>query len=355
MKLRGLTLTLNDACNYRCAYCYKDRSQKAVLGYRRAREALAFFMPYLTKKFQISFYGGEPLLAFETIRRLTSFLREQEALFGKKARLTITTNGSLLSDEVIDFLGRERFAVTLSFDGLAQDKQRLKGSCEQILGRLPALLRRPRLNLSVNCVFTPETVDDLSGSIRLLLQSGVGRIFFALSVLKAWDRPSLVRLGAQLDIVRRMTLLRYRREGDIPVEYFRDGGSTGIFACAGGRNWLAISAEGKLWGCVFFGDYFYGKEKSRDYRAYCFGSLARFRRNPGPIHARHAPSYSRLSQDNFRSARGPCFLCPELEHCAVCPAVAAFSGSPLGSIPDSICEIQKMRSRQIRKFQEQYA
>ena len=355
MKLRGLTLTLNDRCNYRCVYCYKEKGRKAALSYRRARGALTFLWPFLARTYHLSFYGGEPLLSFETIRRLTSFLRDQESVSGKKARLAITTNGSLLSDEVIDFLGRERFTVTVSFDGLAQDRQRLPGSFEQILGRLRALRRRPGLDLRVNSVFTPETVDCLSPSVRLLLRSGIGRISYALSVSKPWDKPSLARLEDELAKVRRLVLRRYRRRGDIPVDDFRDSGTGGVFGCAGGKDWLAISAEGKVWGCAFFDDYFFGKRRSREYRDYSFGSLAWFRRNPGLVHARHAPSYSRLTQDKFRSSRGPCFLCPELGRCAVCPAVAALSGGSLEFVPDSLCEIQRIRSRQIRIFRERSA
>ena len=352
MKLRGLTLILNEDCNFHCRYCYKPKKKEASLDYPRARRALAFFLPYLGKDYQISFYGGEPLLCFETIRKIVSFLDERGSRPSAKVRYSLTTNGSLLSGEAVEFLGKHRFAVTLSFDGLAQDRQRQKGSFDRILSRLKTLRDEPGLDLSVNSVFTAGTVGCLADSVRLLMDLKVPRIYFALSTLAPWDAQALDRLKEQLSRLRKLAVRHLQGTGEIPLDFFRTEQSRGIFSCAGGKNWLALNPEGRVWGCYLFSDYFEGREVSEDYERYCFGRLSSFRKKPAVLHARHAVHYARLTMDHFSTSRGPCFLCPDVLHCAVCPVNAALAGVPLGRIPDHLCAIQKIRARELEKFRQ---
>jgi len=310
-------------------------------------------LPYLTKRFQVSFYGGEPLLSFPTIRRIVEFLEERNRSSGRTAGYAITTNGSLASAEVIDFFGRHKFAVTLSFDGLAQDRQRGEGSFERILSRLQAMKGRPGLDLGVNSVFTPETVDCLADSLQLLMRLGLRRLTWAASIPTPWDAAALNRLEAELTRLRKIVLCHYRRTGKIPLDLFGDDEPEGIFVCSGGKNWLTVNPEGRVWGCPLISDYFRGREASAEAREYCFGTLAGFRRDPKVRHARHTVAYGRLNMDNFSTSRGPCFLCPEVKRCSVCPVSAALSGTPLGRIPDDLCAIQKIKIREQGLFKKE--
>ncbi len=352
MKLRGLTLVLNERCNFRCSYCYKKLEPGARdLDPALARRALDGLWPRLSRDYGLTFAGGEPLLSWDTIRGVTDRAEELAGLRGKRASYALTTNGSRVRPEVLDFLSRRRFAVTLSFDGLAQDVQRRRGSARKIRGVLEKLRAEPRISLGVHSVFTPAAVGLLSRSLGLLMRWGVPRISFSLSFKTEWDGPSLRKLGAELARLRAAALEHHARTGGFPLEIFTDERPQGVFACAGGHDWLSLSPDGRLWGCSLFADIFRGSERSAGGRAFCFGSLSRFRRRPDVLHARHVVHYDRLSQDNFHSPDGPCFLCPELERCAVCPAAAALTGSPLGVIPRSICETQKIRCREARRFQ----
>lgn len=309
-------------------------------------------MPYLTRDYGLSFAGGEPLLAFPVIRAVASLARGEEARTSKRARLSLTTNGSLLTAEVIGFLAEHRFAVTLSFDVLAQDAQRRAGSYDRTLDRLRALQAEPRLSLAVNSVFTARNVGRLARSLDLLMRWGVPRILFSLSAFEPWSDADLRRLGAELDKLRELALGHYRRTGRVPVELFAEPEARGVFACAGGKSWLSLAADGTIWGCSLFGDYFRSRKDAAGRRAFSFGSLARFRRDPRAVHARHVGAYLPLSQDNFRSPDGPCFLCPELKECGVCPMTAALGGAPLGQVPGTLCRIQKAKIRAVKGFRE---
>src|SRR3990170_2286015 len=126
MELSSLTIILTDQCNFNCAYCYqkkgKQRLDSAVL-----TRAVRFFQPFFARECFIDFYGGEPLLAFEEIRRTVEQIERLSKKRGIKAHYSLTTNGSLLNDYILDFLEDHEFSVLLSFDGLAQDISRRKG------------------------------------------------------------------------------------------------------------------------------------------------------------------------------------------------------------------------------------
>jgi len=312
-------------------------------------------LPYLTKHFQVSFYGGEPLLSFPILRRIVEFVEERNRFSGRTAGYAITTNGSLASAEVIDFFGRHKFAVTLSFDGLAQDRQRGEGSYALILSRLQAMKDRQGLDLAVNSVFTPENIGCLTDSLQLLMRLGLRRLTWAPSIHAPWDTPALSRLEAELARLRKISLRHYRRTGKIPLDLFGGDEPEGIFVCSGGKSWLTINPEGRVWGCPLVSDYFRGREASAGACEYCFGQLADFRRNLETRHARRSVAYSRLSMDNASTSRGPCFLCPEVKRCSICLVSAALTGTPLGRIPDDLCAIQKIKIREQHLFRKEAA
>ena len=103
MEFSGFTLILTTDCNYRCSYCYQNRSN-LYLNANIAKNAVDYFYPYFTDGCYLTFYGGEPLLAFDTIRAVVAQIELLEKINKKNIRFSITTNGSLLTDDIIHFL-----------------------------------------------------------------------------------------------------------------------------------------------------------------------------------------------------------------------------------------------------------
>jgi sulfatase maturation enzyme AslB (radical SAM superfamily) len=241
---------------------------------------------------------------------------------------------------------------------LAQDVLRKKGSFEKTVSTIKELLNYPDVELEVNSVFTPTTVDYLSESIKSIMDLGVPSIHFSLSVIKPWDQGSLQKLENEMMKLVKILISNYKKKGNIPVANFREEPGKGIFYCAAGKDRLAITPDEEIWGCFLFPDYFRGKEDTPGYNKFYFGSLDKFIENHKSIYPRILSNYAKLSMDNFSASRMGCFLCPELENCAVCPINASFSGNPLGKIPSYLCKIQKIKikekqklSREIRKIQ----
>ncbi len=307
-------------------------------------------MPKLTQNYHFNFYGGEPLLSFNLIRKTVSLLNKKNREFKKRASYSITTNGSLITEEIIQFFNKHKFSVELSFDGLAQDVLRKKGSFKKTVSIVEELLNYPDIDLEVNSVFTPTTVDYFSESIKFIMDLGVSSIQFSLSIIKPWNQASLLKLANEMRKLRKILVDYYRREDNIPVIDFREEPGTGIFYCAAGKDRMAITPEEEIWGCVLFPDYFKGKENSPEYQKFYFGLLDNFIGNHKNIYPRILSNYARLSVDNFSASRLGCFLCPELENCEACPINASFSGNPLGEMPSHLCKIQKIKIKEKEKF-----
>ena len=309
-------------------------------------------MPHLIENYYLNFYGGEPLLSFELIKQTISFLNNANKESGKKSDYSITTNGSLLSYEIIQFIDEHKFSVELSFDGLTQDKSRQKGSVERIVPIIQELLECPNIDLETNSVFSPDTVSYLSESIKFIMELGVSDIRFSISTTTPWNQASLMKLENELAKLGVILLAHYKRYGNIPVANYTDAHEKGIFHCTAGKDRVAIAADGGVWGCFLFADYFRERENSLEYQDYYYGNLEDFMKNHEEIYPQISSNYAQLSMDNFRTSKGECFLCKEFKNCAVCPINAAISGAPIGQIPAHLCEIQKIRRREKEKFSE---
>jgi len=281
------------------------------------------------------------------------FLNKKNIEFKKKANYSITTNGSLITEEMIQFFNEHKFSVELSFDGVAQEILRKKGSFKKTVSIIEEFLNYPDIDLEVNSVFAPTTVDYLSESIKFIMDLGIPSIHFSLSMIKPWDQASLLKLENEMAQLVKILANNYKRKGNIPVSNFKEESDKGIFYCAAGKDRLVITTDEEIWGCCLFPDYFKGKENSPEYQKFYFGSLDDFIDNHKSIYPRILSNYAGLSMDNFSSSRLKCFLCPELENCAVCPINASFSGNPLGEIPSYLCKIQKIKIKEKEKFKRE--
>jgi radical SAM protein with 4Fe4S-binding SPASM domain len=304
-------------------------------------------LPKLTQKYYLNFYGGEPLLSFDIIKKTVSFLKTKNKELHKRAHFTITTNGSLLSEEMISFFNKNRFSMVLSFDGLVHNRQRKKGSSGRIVGFIKELIRNSNIDLEINSTFTPTTVERLAESIKFIIDLNVSNIRLSLSTMKIWDQASLEMLRKEMAKLRKVIINHFRIYGTIPVVNFREFLSKRIFYCAAGKDRLALTPDGDIWGCYLFPEYLIKQENSEEYNKFYFGDLNTFKKDYEHIYPKKYLNYAQLSVDNFSTKSMKCFLCYEMENCApLCPVNAAFSRHRLGHIPKYVCEIQKIKIKE---------
>jgi uncharacterized protein len=338
MRLRLLSLTVTEDCNFRCRYCAKPR-RAARMSETTARDALGLFLPFLAPGGFIAFYGGEPLLEFGIVRETVASARAMARRAGRHLRFSLTTNGSLIDDEVLAFLDGERFSVTLSYDGAAQDAQRRKGSGERLRSVIDRLKASPRLRFEVNSVFRPRSVGSLSETVLGLVARGVPRVHFALSAAEPWSARDLARLRRQANRLRSVALGRYGPLNRGPVVNFRDEAPRRLRACNAGLDRLAVDTRGRVWGCALFADLF-REGAGAAARRYLFGSVRGGVRPGSPRFRTVLARYAGFSMDGAETSRGPCHRCPRVSRCWICPVAALRSGGGWTSIPDALCRIQ---------------
>jgi len=345
VEFANIIFVVTDDCNYNCSYCPQVKKNKH-LDFGDIDKAIDFFCPYLAEKSHISFYGGEPLLAFDrikfTVEKATDITKKQPIAF----EYSLSTNGSLLNDEIVQFLDEYKFFVVLSFDGFAQEKSRKEASYEDTILLIKNLLRQKNIKLMINSVFEPDTVGLLSKSMQMIADMSVPEIRFNLAAGGEWKKSSIHTFREEMKSLRSFTKIFYKKEGIIPIDNFRREKRSGIFCCTGGEDRIALTPEGSLWGCHLFWDYFKGKDHTAEYQKYCFGDIDSFIKEYSTIYPNIIRNYSALNQLNFRSPKLDCYFCPNLEDCGVCPVSAAFSSQKMGEIPLWTCETKKIILRE---------
>ena len=349
MEFSSFTFFVTEDCNFDCSYCYQ-RKRKKYIDFATLKKTLDFFLPFLTKGSYINFYGGEPLLAFDRIRYAVDYVKEKSN--EKGIQYSMTTNGSLIDETVLRFLNEHKFALLLSFDGIAQNKCRKKGSFNQLVSVIGGLLENPGIDLETNSVFTPGTVGLLKKSIRFIAELGVPNISISLSQVSSWDRSSLIRFKKELKSLRGF-LRSFYQEGRVPLVHFRRNAKKGFFTCYAGRDRLAMNPDGELWGCHLFLDYFKEKKESEESRKYCFGDLDSFVESYKMIYPQVLSHYSNLRMSHFYTQETACIQCDEVKECRVCPVDNLFSGSSIRAVPSWVCETHKIFREERRIFWEE--
>lgn len=130
--VKALCLHIAHDCNLACKYCFAEEGEyhgrRALMSYETGKQALDFLVANSgsRKNLEVDFFGGEPLMNFDVVKQLVAYGREQEKLHDKHFRFTLTTNGVLLDDDVMEFANREMDNVVLSIDGRKEVHDRMR-------------------------------------------------------------------------------------------------------------------------------------------------------------------------------------------------------------------------------------
>ena len=121
--IKAMCLHAAHDCNLRCSYCFAStgdfKGTRSLLDEKTGRRALEFLVEHSGRRrnLEVDFFGGEPLMNFEVVKKLVAYGRELEKSHHKKFKFTVTTNGLLLNDEIIEYINREFSNVVVSIDG----------------------------------------------------------------------------------------------------------------------------------------------------------------------------------------------------------------------------------------------
>ena len=120
--VKALCLHVAHTCNLNCSYCFASQGRyqgdRALMSFEVGKRAMDFLIENsgTRRNLEVDFFGGEPLMNFDMVKKLVAYCREQEKIHNKNFRFTMTTNGMLIDDDVIDFCNKECHNVVLSLD-----------------------------------------------------------------------------------------------------------------------------------------------------------------------------------------------------------------------------------------------
>ena len=168
-----LTLQVTQACNLVCEYCpyanvtehsLQRNHSKKKMTWEIAKKAIDSYYEYSKDEDHalFGFYGGEPLLAFDLIKKCVEYIKEE--FFGKNIIFSMTTNGTVFTDEMLEFLVENRFSLTFSIDGpkeihdLHRKKADGSGSFDNVISSLKKIIDAvdEDIVVEVNMVFYPD-------------------------------------------------------------------------------------------------------------------------------------------------------------------------------------------------------
>ena len=199
--IKALCIHIAHSCNLNCAYCFasqgKYQGERALMSLEVGKRALDFLIENSGKRhnLEVDFFGGEPLMNFDVVKEMVAYARSREKETGKNFRFTLTTNGMLIDDDVIEFANKEMSNVVLSLDGRQEihDKYRVdyagKGSWERIVPKFQKLVQaREGKNYYMRGTFTHANPDFLK-DIQTMLDLGFTELSME-PVVCAPDDPS---------------------------------------------------------------------------------------------------------------------------------------------------------------------
>ena len=280
--VKALCLHIAHTCNLNCDYCFasqgKYHGERAVMSFEVGKRALDFLVENsgTRRNLEVDFFGGEPLMNFDVVKELVAYARSIEKEKNKNFRFTLTTNGVLIDDDVIDFANREMSNVVLSLDGRKEihDRHRVdyagNGSWERIVPKFQRLVEsRGGKNYYMRGTFTHENPDFLE-DIKVMLDLGFNELSMEPVVCAEGDPAELTRedLPIVLDQYEKLAELMIEREREgRPFTFYHymidlTGGPCiykRISGCGSGTEYMAVTPWGDLYPC----HQFVGEEKYR--------------------------------------------------------------------------------------------
>ena len=273
--VKALCLHIAHTCNLNCAYCFasqgKYRGERALMPFEVGRQALDFLVARSgdRRNLEVDFFGGEPLMNFQVVKDLVAYARSIERDAGKNFRFTLTTNGVLIDDDVIDFANRECSNVVLSLDGRREVHDRYRvdyaggGSWDTVVPKFQKLVQaRGGRDYYMRGTFTHANPDFLK-DIETMLELGFDKLSMEPVVGPADDPSSLTDedLPVVLEQYEKLAeLMRRRMREGRPFTFYHymldlKGGPCiykRISGCGSGTEYMAVTPWGDLYPCHQF-------------------------------------------------------------------------------------------------------
>lgn len=273
--VKALCLHIAHDCNLACKYCFAEEGEyhghRELMTFEVGKKALDFLIHNSGERvnLEVDFFGGEPLINWDVVKELVRYGREQEKIYNKKFRFTLTTNGVLLNDEVMEFCNKEMGNVVLSIDGRKEVHDRMRpfrkgaGSYDLIVPKFQKLAEsRNQMNYYVRGTFTHYNLD-FAKDVLHLADLGFKQISVEPVValpsddysIKEEDLPIIME---QYDYLAKEMVKRNKEGRGFNFFHFMIDMTGGpciykrLSGCGSGTEYLAVTPWGDLYPCHQF-------------------------------------------------------------------------------------------------------
>ena len=278
--IKALCIHIAHTCNLNCSYCFasqgKYHGDRAMMSFEVGKRALDFLIENSgsRRNLEVDFFGGEPLMNFDVVKQMVEYARSIEKEKGKNFRFTLTTNGLLIDDDVIEFANKEMSNVVLSLDGRKEIHDRYRvdyagnGSWERIVPKFQKLVEaRGGKGYYMRGTFTHANPDFLK-DIQQMLDLGFTELSMEPVVSTPSDPEALTQddLQVVMDQYEKLAELMLERDKEQrPFTFYHymidlTGGPCiykRISGCGSGTEYMAVTPWGDLYPC----HQFVGEEK----------------------------------------------------------------------------------------------
>lgn len=273
--VKALCLHIAHDCNLACKYCFAEEGEyhgdRSLMSYEIGKKALDFLIANSGNRvnLEVDFFGGEPLMNFQVVKDLVAYGRSKEKEYNKRFRFTLTTNGMLLDDEVMEFANKEMANVVLSVDGrrevhdFMRPTRNGKGSYDLIIDKFKKMAEmRNQTNYYVRGTFTHYNLD-FSKDVLHLADLGFKQIS-AEPVVAAEEQPyaiqeaDLPKLFEEYDLLAKEMIKREKAGKGFNFFHFMIDLTGGpclykrLSGCGSGTEYLAVTPWGDLYPCHQF-------------------------------------------------------------------------------------------------------
>ncbi len=278
--VKALCLHIAHDCNLACRYCFAEEGEyhgrRALMSFEVGKKALDFLVANSGNRvnLEVDFFGGEPLMNWQVVKDLVAYGRSLEEPNHKKFRFTLTTNGVLLDDEVLEFANKEMANIVLSIDGRKEIHDYMRpfrggqGSYDRIVPKFQKVAEsRNQMNYYVRGTFTRHNLD-FSKDVLHLADLGFKQISVEPVVAEETEEYAIQKEDIPLILEEYDKLARAlleRKKAGKGVNFFHfmidlEGGpcvAKRLSGCGSGTEYLAVTPWGDFYPC----HQFVGKEQ----------------------------------------------------------------------------------------------